>query len=123
MEDPWRAFPPTRSMRNAGSNEKEDWLETEFGSSVGRRRFPPPVGRGRLTKRGNPLRLSVLYHFLSLICPLSVSLSLSFFLFLSSAKFSMDELCAKFAIGISIESLCNQHHRDVGRWLEINASI
>lgn len=50
----------TGSMRNAGSDEKEDWLETESVSAAGRRRYAADVGKSRLTIRGNSLRLSVL---------------------------------------------------------------
>lgn len=99
IEDPWRArFQPRLpgSMRNAGSDEKEDWLETEFGSA-GRRRYVG--GKSRLTIRGSSLRP---------LCPLPVCLFLYLFppFYLpvsrfSFAEFPMEELCAEFAAGIS----------------------
>jgi len=49
----------TRSMRNAASDEKEDWLETGIRIRAGRRRHVD-VGKSRLTIRGNSLRLPVL---------------------------------------------------------------
>lgn len=49
----------TGSMRNAGSDEKEDWLETESVSAP-EDGGTPTLGKSRLTIRGNSLRLSVL---------------------------------------------------------------
>lgn len=117
MEDPWRArFQPRfpGSMRNAGSDEKEDWLETEF-ESAGRRRYAG--GKSRLTIRGSSLRL----------CP-SWSVSsppfLSISLFLSFAEFSMGKLCAEFAARISnVLVFCERLDDDEGVGVETDASI
>lgn len=73
----------TGSMRNAGSDEKEDWLETESVSAPGDG-GTPTLGKSRLTIRGNSLRLSVLRRR-SHRSP--------------SAEFSMGKLCAEFTAG------------------------
>lgn len=105
MEDPWRArFQPRLpgSMRNAGSDEKEDWLETEF-ESAGRRRYAG--GKSRLTIRGSSLRP---------LCP-PLRLCLFLPLYLSFSRFSS----AEFPMRGIMRGICS---RNFQRWSFVNDS-